>query len=61
MPIKIAVRVSYPETGQYDWHDALAQYVDVGGVEVTFYRVEAFLEKVEYLPDYHEHLLPDAL
>ena len=38
MSIKIAVRVSYPETNQYDWHDALAQYVDIGAVAVAFYR-----------------------
>ena len=46
MPIRIAVRVSYPEAGQYNWHDALAAYVDVGAVEVAFYQTEAFLEKV---------------
>lgn len=43
MPIKIAVRVSYPETGQYDWHDALALYADVGAVEVAFYQPVNFL------------------
>jgi len=44
--IEIALRVSYPETGQYDWQDALARFVDVGAVEVAFYRTDAFLEKV---------------
>ena len=46
MTIKVAVRVAYPETGQYDWQEALALYVDVGAVEVAFYRAEAFLENV---------------
>jgi sugar phosphate isomerase/epimerase len=47
MTMKVAVRVSYPETGQYDWQDALASYVDVGAVEVAFYQTEAFLENVD--------------
>lgn len=42
MTITIAVRVSYPETGHYDWQDALAPYVYVGAVEVVFYQSEAF-------------------
>jgi sugar phosphate isomerase/epimerase len=47
MTIKIAVRVSYPETGQYEFYDALAPYVDVGAVEVAFHQPEAFLETVD--------------
>ena len=47
MPYKISVRVSYPETGQYDWQEALAPYVDVGAVEVASYRPEAFLKNVD--------------
>lgn len=47
MSIKIAVRVSYPETGQYNWQDALAPYGDVGAVEVAFCQTDAFLEKVD--------------
>ncbi|MEW6664407.1 MAG: TIM barrel protein [Thermodesulfobacteriota bacterium] len=47
MSIKIAVRVSYPENGRYDWHDALTPYVEVGAVEVAFHLPEKFLEKVD--------------
>jgi sugar phosphate isomerase/epimerase len=46
MPITVAVRVSYPETGDYNWYDALVPYAEVGAVEVAFYRPEPFLVKV---------------
>ena len=46
MSIHIAVRVSYPERGDYNWHDALAAYAEVGCVEVAFYRPELFLQRV---------------
>jgi sugar phosphate isomerase/epimerase len=42
----IAVRVSYPERGDYNWYEALAAYADVGCVEVAFYRPELFLQEV---------------
>lgn len=42
-----SVRVSYPETGDYNWHDALAPYAEIGAVEVAFYQPEHFLEKVK--------------
>lgn len=45
--IRIAVRVSYPELGQYDWHEALAEYAEVSAVEVAFYRVDPCLERVQ--------------
>ncbi|MCK4317000.1 MAG: TIM barrel protein [Anaerolineae bacterium] len=46
MPIHIAVRVSYPERGDYNWHQALATYQAIGAVEVAFYRPELFLSEV---------------
>ncbi|MBU0490251.1 MAG: sugar phosphate isomerase/epimerase [Chloroflexi bacterium] len=42
--IHTAVRVSYPERGTYDWHEALAAYGDVGYVEVAFYQPDLFLQ-----------------
>jgi len=42
----IAVRVSYPERGDYNWYEALATYAEVGCVEVAFYRPELFLQRV---------------
>lgn len=42
----IAVRVSYPERGDYNWYEALATYAKVGCVEVAFYRPELFLQGV---------------
>jgi hypothetical protein len=47
MPIDVAVHVSYPETGNYNWYNALVPYAEVGAVEVAFYRPEPFLERVE--------------
>jgi len=47
LPIHIAVRVSYPERGDYDWHQALATYQAIGAVEVAFYRPELFLPEVQ--------------
>jgi hypothetical protein len=38
MPLHVAVRVSYPERGNYDWYAALAAYAELGCVEVAFYR-----------------------
>ena len=46
MPIHVAVRVAYPERGDYNWYDALAAYAEVGCVEVAFYRPELFLQRV---------------
>lgn len=46
LPIRTAVRVSYSERGGYDWHEALAAFVDVGCVEVAFYQPDLFLRQV---------------
>ncbi len=46
MSTHIAVRVSYPERGDYNWYEALATYAEVGCVEVAFYRPELFLQRV---------------
>ena len=46
MPIHVAVRVSYPERGNYNWYEALAAYAEVGCVEVAFYHSEPFLQEV---------------
>ena len=46
MSTHIAVRVSYPERGDYNWYEALAAYAEVGCVEVAFYRPELFLQRV---------------
>lgn len=40
MPIHIAMRISYPERGNYNWYNALAAYQAIGAVEVAFYRPE---------------------
>jgi len=42
----VAVRVSYPERGDYNWYQALAAYAEVGCVEVAFYQPELFLQRV---------------
>jgi len=42
--VHAAVRVSYPERGDYNWHAALAAYAQVGCVEVAFYQPELFLQ-----------------
>ena len=47
LPIHTAVRVSYPERGDYNWYDALATYQAIGAVEVAFYRPELFLSEVQ--------------
>ncbi len=47
LPIHIAVRVSYPERGNYNWYNALAAYQAIGAVEVAFYRPELFLSGVQ--------------
>ncbi|OIN96045.1 hypothetical protein AUJ66_07595 [Candidatus Desantisbacteria bacterium CG1_02_38_46] len=44
--MKIAVRVTYPETGKYDWFEALKNYKEIGRIEVAFYFPKSFLEKV---------------
>ena len=46
MSIRVAIRVSYPEQGNYNWHEALAAYTEVKHVEVAFYRPELFLQRV---------------
>ncbi len=46
MSTHIAVRVSYPERGDYNWYEALATYAEVGCVEVAFYRPDLFLQRV---------------
>jgi len=46
MSIHIAIRVSYPERGDYNWHQVLATYRAIGAVEVAFYRPEPFLGEV---------------
>jgi len=46
LTVHIAVRVSYPERGDYNWYEALAAYAEVGCVEVAFYRPELFLQRV---------------
>lgn len=45
--IDIAVRVSYPEQGEYDWFEALAEYAQVGAIEVAFRQSQLFLAKVK--------------
>lgn len=47
MPMHVAVRVSYPERGTYDWYEALAAYAKLGCVEVAFYRPDLFLAEVQ--------------
>ena len=47
LSIHIAVRVSYPERGGYNWYEALAAYAEVGCVEVAFYQPELFLGRVQ--------------
>jgi len=44
--IHVSIRAAFPEDGSYDWHDALAIYERVGAVEVAFYRLQLFLERV---------------
>ena len=46
MSIRVSVRVSYPERGDYNWYEALATYAEVGCVEVAFYHSELFLQRV---------------
>ena len=46
MSTHVAVRVAYPERGDYNWYEALATYAEVGCVEVTFYQPELFLQEV---------------
>ena len=40
MSTHIAVRVAYPERGDYNWYEALVSYAGVGCVEVAFYHSE---------------------
>jgi len=40
--MKIAIRVSYPELGNYNWHEALSEFQSVGQVEVAFFDYELF-------------------
>ncbi len=47
MSTHIAVRVSYPERGDYNWYNALAAYAEVGCVEVAFYQPDLFLSRVQ--------------
>lgn len=41
--MKFSVRVSYPETGKYNWFEAVEAYNDIGLVEVAFLDAELFL------------------
>ena len=47
MSTHVAVRVSYPERGDYNWYEALTAYAEVGCVEVAFYQPELFLSRVQ--------------
>lgn len=42
--MKFSVRVSYPETGKYNWFEAVRVYKDLGFVEVAFLNPELFLK-----------------
>lgn len=44
--MKIAVRNSYPEAGQYNWRENLSYWEKLGSIELAFYKVESFLNKV---------------
>lgn len=46
MSTHVAVRVSYPEHGDYNWYEALAAYAEVGCVEVAFYHSELLVQRV---------------
>lgn len=41
--MKFSVRTSYPETGKYNWFEAVEAYKDIGFVEVAFLNPELFL------------------
>jgi len=41
--MKFSVRISYPESGKYNWFEAVKTYKDVGFVEVAFLDPELFL------------------
>jgi len=41
--MKFSVRVSYPESGKYNWFEAVKIYKDIGFVEVAFLDPELFL------------------
>ena len=41
--MKFSVRVSYPESGKYNWFEAVKTYKDIGFIEVAFLDSELFL------------------
>jgi len=41
--MKFSVRVSFPESGKYNWFEADKAYEDIGSVEVAFLGPELFL------------------
>jgi len=41
--MKFSVRVSFPESGKYNWFEAIEAYKDIGFVEVAFLNPELFL------------------
>ncbi|MBM3702266.1 MAG: hypothetical protein FJW63_04610 [Actinobacteria bacterium] len=41
--MKFSVRVSYPESGKYNWLEAVKTYKDIGFIEVAFLDPELFL------------------
>jgi len=41
--MKFSVRVSYPESGKYNWFEAVKTYEDIGFIEVAFLDPELFL------------------
>ena len=42
--MKFSVRVSFPESGKYNWFEAVEVFLDVGFVEVAFLDPELFLK-----------------
>lgn len=44
--MKISVRITYPETGKYNWFEVLNNYKEIKLIEIAFYFPKSFLEKV---------------
>ena len=45
--MKFSVRVSYPESGKYNWFETVKTYKDIGFIEVAFLDSELFLSAKE--------------
>lgn len=46
--MKFSVRVSYPESGKYNWFEAVKTYEDIGFIEVAFLDPELFLVSCQH-------------